>query len=610
MADKNLLDLNSSGNVAISDINDSLVEENLAELWIVAGQSNCVGNCDQDSNKDLYSSEPGLYLIDLDGSIRLATYPFHVTQVENPLGDYFHGRSGALDALRLRAAQGGRRIVVLSAAYKGSGLHWNSLAPLWYGPAAYGGDGLGGTLYQEVVTRANAALALDSRLFWKGLIWHQGEADSIPAVSGADYISAFNSMLDGWRAEINADFMNNRGQEIVVIGQLTPYNLANGYSTYAASEFQEIDNAVQVEVAKNPFWAFVRSDGLNVQADNIHFDVADQAKLGYRYFSAIKFAEMNCSGEKPLNIPIPEFSATKGYSFGETITYNGYLYRANKNVPPGSFNIADWDKNDYDPETYTKDDVGAAIYLTDIKHTLGADTLGTAATYSAQFAGEAWRAVDNTDPDRFAYQCIGDDLFHTYGETVAGNQDLTSAIGVFNGDTGAELDRAYARAFFGPDGKPCAELVAYENLYVSAVIQDCSRVSAHANYADLFYKKAATLNEFGIAANRVVNETHIAGHDKLELYCDERGLTNATSIGGSFPPTNPGRTTVRVTRTKVEIYKNTLSNQTAGNILATIDAEGIELHDSDMGLILKSPNGTRFKIKVDNAGTLTTTLVV
>ena len=40
-----------------------------------------------------------------------------------------------------------------------------------------------------------------------------------------------------------------------------------------------------------------------------------------------------------------------------------------------------------------------------------------------------------------------------------------------------------------------------------------------------------------------------------------------------------------------------------------VDGGDVEVDDSTSGLILKSPNGTRYRIKVDNSGNLTTTAV-
>lgn len=40
-----------------------------------------------------------------------------------------------------------------------------------------------------------------------------------------------------------------------------------------------------------------------------------------------------------------------------------------------------------------------------------------------------------------------------------------------------------------------------------------------------------------------------------------------------------------------------------------VDGGDIEVDDSASGLILRSPNGTRYRIKVDNSGNLTTTAV-
>jgi hypothetical protein len=40
-----------------------------------------------------------------------------------------------------------------------------------------------------------------------------------------------------------------------------------------------------------------------------------------------------------------------------------------------------------------------------------------------------------------------------------------------------------------------------------------------------------------------------------------------------------------------------------------VDSGDIEIHDSANGLILRSPNGTRYRVQVDDSGNLTTTAV-
>ena len=40
-----------------------------------------------------------------------------------------------------------------------------------------------------------------------------------------------------------------------------------------------------------------------------------------------------------------------------------------------------------------------------------------------------------------------------------------------------------------------------------------------------------------------------------------------------------------------------------------VDSGDIEIDDSDRGLILRSPNGTRYRVQVDDSGNLTTTAV-
>jgi len=345
MSDKRLLDLAADRNPSMAQLNEALVENSPAELWILAGQSNQVGFTDvEEETPDLFSHFPGFYMIETDGSIRAGQYPYYTEQLATSV--QFHGRSGALEALRMRAAAGGRRIVVYCCAVGGTGLHWTATNGQWYGPATWGGNGSGGTLYQTVRDNINTALAADNKLFWKGLIWNQGENDADSSISGTDYLIAFLSMLRGWRNELNSDWMNNFGQELVVISQLTEYNLINGYppGSATATDFKNIDDAVQGSVRNNPYWSFVRTDDLVNQADELHLDEDSQSEMAFRYLAGIRHAEQNVSGNKPKHVDIRAHVAARGYSVGETVSHEGQIRQANQNIIAGTvFTESQWD---------------------------------------------------------------------------------------------------------------------------------------------------------------------------------------------------------------------------------------------------------------------------
>ena len=62
----------------------------------------------------------------------------------------------------------------------------------------------------------------------------------------------------------------------------------------------------------------------------------------------------------------------------------------------------------------------------------------------------------------------------------------------------------------------------------------------------------------------------------------------------------------------VVTFKNSGNVGIGTNIPASkleVDGGDIEIDDSASGLILRSPNGTRYRVQVDNSGNLTTTAV-
>lgn len=701
MANKRLTDLDTFGNPELVTIRDEMSPDQVTELWILAGQSNMVGYGGAAGDEERAPQE-GLYMIDESGNIQPASMPVHVEQINNGLGTNLTGASGGLNALKMRAAQGSKKIAVLSAAVGGTGLHWTATVPMWYGSSTYSGNSTGGTLWNAVITRADAFLAANPRTVLRGVIWHQGENDAFASISTADYKTAFMSMIDGWKAEIDSDMFGGHDDLLVIIGQLTPYNLANGYDAVAASAFTAIDTAHRELVAENRLFSFAPSTGLTViteSPDNVHFDVASQRAMGRRYLAAIIEAELNQAGDKP-GTKIDTFNTSRDYAEGTIVLHLGGVYQANTEVTAGAFTLSEWDTVIPGLQGSSMDLSGLTSGLSnypaqDIYFTRSTDTLGTSGL-SAFFGGQSFRSTADGDLTKQAYSAVGMDGFHFTGGAVTPSNYLASAIGVLDTSAFPNLDHAWVRSYYASAGSAVAsEMFAVANTYQG----DHARVLAYSGgsggtstYAEMGVYRLTTKQVFGVQVNRDTSgETHVVGQEAVEIFADNAGFdtTDVATTAGSTT-----RTTLRITETDAEFYysptgaatgtqfanldsdgitlTNTDAGAAAGPILelyrnsasaadndvigaiqfkgnnddvatpryaqisakvadasdtaedgaieffvvadgttdtkiATVSADGVEIHDSSRGLILTSADSSRWKITINNVGTLETT---
>ncbi len=125
--------------------------------------------------------------------------------------------------------------------------------------------------YDDAIARAKRALQ-DGVL--KGILWHQGEADSSPAKAAA-YGEALEALIKRFRTELNAP------EVPVVIGQLgqAPSKCwGPGAQTLTANE--------RALTERVPNTVLVPSDGLTFNEDKVHFDAASQRTFGKRYAEA------------------------------------------------------------------------------------------------------------------------------------------------------------------------------------------------------------------------------------------------------------------------------------------------------------------------------------
>ena len=118
-----------------------------------------------------------------------------------------------------------------------------------------------------------AALALKSGTL-KGILWHQGESDSLPALAPA-YEAKLHDLISRLRKELNAP------EVPFIAGQMGKFD-----GVPWTPEKVLVDQAHQDLAKKVPHTAFVSAEGLNHKGDKIHFDSPAFRELGKRYAEA------------------------------------------------------------------------------------------------------------------------------------------------------------------------------------------------------------------------------------------------------------------------------------------------------------------------------------
>ena len=154
-------------------------------------------------------------------------------------------------------------------------------------PAAEGASGIndwvpGGVLFRRAVDWAREALATGG--VFRGILWHQGEADC-NALNAPRYEDSLVKVVEGFRREL--------GDVPFVAGEL---------GAFFTSEFAPcVNRATRRVMERMPNCAFVSSDGLvNNKGDFYHFDTASARTLGMRYAEAM----LSLKGGRPLTRPV------------------------------------------------------------------------------------------------------------------------------------------------------------------------------------------------------------------------------------------------------------------------------------------------------------------
>jgi len=153
----------------------------------------------------------------------------------------------------------------------------NPTATIGLIPCAFGGTSLeqwkrGGPLYEDAVKRARFAMK-SGKL--RGILWHQGEADSGSAKLAGSYRERWKEFITLLRLDLEA------ADTPVIVGQLGEFF---GHKPGAEPTFADVVNEqIALIPLQVPRTGFVSSGGLTDKGDQVHFNTASIREFGRRY---------------------------------------------------------------------------------------------------------------------------------------------------------------------------------------------------------------------------------------------------------------------------------------------------------------------------------------
>lgn len=148
-------------------------------------------------------------------------------------------------------------------------------------PCAVGGTQLrrwvkGGDLYEQAVSRAREA-SQDGRI--KGVLWHQGEADTSKKENAETYGARLTQMFSDLRQDLGVPDLP------IVVGQLGDFlTLTPEKNPYA----ETVRAAIRHVPELMPGVGYADSAGLGDKGDKLHFSADAQRELGARYAKAMR----------------------------------------------------------------------------------------------------------------------------------------------------------------------------------------------------------------------------------------------------------------------------------------------------------------------------------
>lgn len=228
-------------------------------LFLLAGQSNMAGRGVIDKADN--APHPRIFALNKEGNWQPAKDPIHF--------DKKAAGAGLARHFALVLVENDPNIVVglIPAACGGSSInHWQPGA--WFEPTQ-------SHPYDDAISRTR--LALQSGTL-KGILWHQGEADCKPG-QAPEHKDRLQELIKRFRTDLNVQDLP------FIVGELGRF-----YAKDEPEYISLVNRALKEITGIVPFTAFVSSEDLTSNPDQVHFNTASHKIFGERY--ARKYLEI------------------------------------------------------------------------------------------------------------------------------------------------------------------------------------------------------------------------------------------------------------------------------------------------------------------------------
>lgn len=226
-------------------------------IVVLAGQSNMAGRGFVEPEDKIPNSR--VLMLNRDGAWVPAVDPVHFDKSSAGVGP------GRTFANLLAASDPTITVGLVPTACGGSSVdHWK--------PGVYF-EQTKSKPFDDAISRTRRALE-DGTL--AAILWMQGESDCSPR-KAAEHEEKLFALFEAFRAEWNAPNVP------ILVGELSRPLAAKSPEGFAA-----ISAAQRAVVERSQPAAFVSSEGLTLNPDNVHFDRKSQIEAGKRYFEAFQ----------------------------------------------------------------------------------------------------------------------------------------------------------------------------------------------------------------------------------------------------------------------------------------------------------------------------------
>lgn len=570
------------------------------EMWLCGGQSNAAGAAGALVAEllpgGIAAALPNLFMVEGEGAIMPARAGQHYGP-QAGAGIYSTGGVSAFaEFCRLRAQMyPDRKILMCSAALGGTKLiggPWDSSIP---GACIFKLRGMLSTVLN------NTSVKVHVGGFW----WQGHESDGFAGETAANYKAAFlalrtyliNGLSDVSGTLEDRPWLLASFHDHWIADGVAPNVLAPGDPGVSAANMRAVHQGITEMCREQETFHYVRTDDLEVY-DGIHWDQTSQRKLGRRLFRAANKALTDIRGGLEYrgawtpNTSFPA-DARKGYFYTATAqTLVAFPLPESVVFLPGDILLALLDNPRTD--TYTgqwlrikqqtfESFARVSVFTGQIVNNVSDNPVPFLKVNPALDAIRGMATVRQSGFEAMGtflgQGVLANHLLFNYGATatwVHASNYINAALGVqgFVEMVRTASNLGWSSLIVGGAGGRYSQIIHDFNVLVAK-----------------FYTSLADGFGSGLDVQAPSMHTSLQSIARAQLRTD-----NATN-----------RTTVRVNPTNVEVFSGATGGD--GTKIATVLANGdVELHVAGRGLILASPDGTRYKATMTNAGAWTIAL--